>query len=156
MNRIGEGADATWTQIYHSPCDHRSITWDDLLGIARLHWNWVKVQDDAYTSTATCIVAALMLPSTRGAVIFLSTIARGDRYTEMSDFGFYNAPAWHYHNRGSDELHAEKAAEYLFESSNYSQGIVSNMQYVLPDRDNPLKPHEVGCLGPHAQFSFRR
>ncbi|KAL1851734.1 hypothetical protein Daus18300_012419 [Diaporthe australafricana] len=151
MNPIDSGTKTTWWQIYPSNNDYRDMAWDDLLNIARLHWNYVQAQEPrerAYTAkTNSCLVAALMLPSTSGAVIFLSTIARGAQYDKMRDYGGYDAPAWYMANEESAELHAEKAAEYLFETSQYSRGIVHNGQYRPGDRDNPYSRMKLAVYG---------
>lgn len=148
MEPIDLGSNTAWTQVYYSRYDYRDMAWDDLLNVVRLYWNWVQAQDGAYNGrTDSCLVAALMLPSTSGAIIFLSTIARGSRYNGMCDYGAYDAPAWYMANQESPEIHAEKAAEYLFETSLYSRGIVYNGQYRPDDRDNPHGRMKMAVYG---------
>lgn len=150
MNLVDQGVNSTWWQVYKSPHDFRDITWEDLLGIARLHWNWVSAQQNAYTiDTGSCLVAALMMPSTSGARIFLSTIARGSRREEMRRHGAANAPAWYtaLGPAAGNLGHAESAAEYLFETSRYARGVVSGGRYRVDDRDNPNSRMKLAVWG---------
>ncbi|KAK0664646.1 hypothetical protein QBC41DRAFT_349857 [Cercophora samala] len=154
MTKHDTGANATWTKTVVSKTDYRNIMWTDLLAIAADHWQWVQAQPGAYTAQGSCLVAALFLPSTKGGVIFLSTIPRGTKHTEMMN-GARTAPAWFRATTGGTgratglKLHAEDGAEFLFETSAYAKGIVKNFQYVTPDRDNHHGQMRLAVWGRH-------
>ncbi|KAK4680023.1 hypothetical protein QC764_209325 [Podospora pseudoanserina] len=155
MIKHDSGNNATWTKTIVSKTDYRDIMWTDLLEIAEDHWKWVQAQPGAYTRGESCLVAALFLPSTKGGVIFLSTIPRGTKHTEMMN-GARAAPAWFHATTGGTnrntnlQLHAEDGAEFLFETSPYAKGIVSrNLQYVTPDRDNAHSRMKLAVWGRH-------
>lgn len=156
MDRVGSGNQATWTKIFVSRDDYRDIMWEDLLEIAKDHWEWLMRHDGraAYTSDGSCLVAALFLPRTSGGVIFLSTIPRGDLNSAMkAPTG--GAGAWRAANtdrsRRLGRLDAEDGAEYLFETSRYAAGIVSRHgEYVTADRDNPHSRMKIAVWGRHS------
>ncbi|KAI3400648.1 hypothetical protein diail_2360 [Diaporthe ilicicola] len=155
MHKEGSGTSATWTKVFVSRDDYRDIMWEDLLEIAKDHWDWLMRDRDggraAYTDMGSCLVAALFLPKTSGGVIFLSTIPRGNVHRAMSTSG---AGAWRAANtdrsRRLMKLDAEDGAEYLFETSPYAAGIVSRAgEYVTPDRDNPHSRMKIAVWGRH-------
>ncbi|KAK4203630.1 hypothetical protein QBC40DRAFT_219198 [Triangularia verruculosa] len=154
MTKHDDDNNATWTKIVVSKTDYRNIMWTDLLKIAEDNWKWVQTQPFPNTAQGSCLVAALFLPSISGGVIFLSTIPRGSKHTEMMN-GDRAAPAWFGattggtgHNTGL-KLHAEDGAEFLFETSRHARGIVRNSQYITPDRNNEHSRMQLAVWGRH-------
>lgn len=169
MTPSGKKGDYTWRRVFQSNEHFRDIMWQDLLDIAQENWNFVanlkgdrkgtnaqmKLKADYEVEyTGQCLVAALLVPSTAGAYIFLSTVPGGDKRAEMRSKGYQVAPSWWKAVQRTPNVycHAEDAVEYDLEQAFRSNALnvrvkIVNDKYVVEDRDNPLGPIKIAVWG---------
>ncbi|KAK4146995.1 uncharacterized protein C8A04DRAFT_25189 [Dichotomopilus funicola] len=108
-----------------------------------------------------CMVAALFVPSTAGAYIFLSTVPKGPRRQGMLSKGYQKAPTWWaaIERKSKTYCHAEDGAEHDFEEwfrlnrsslphISLATDPKNGFEYFrVRDRDNELSPLKLAVWG---------
>lgn len=110
----------------------RTASFHAMASLADNCWKWLTKThpDRCYTSAGGyCIVSCLYVPNENGGCFFLATIPRGFIRDEMAQNGRTKAPIWYTASEtngviggGTGAIHAEDAAEWLFEISQFWNG----------------------------------
>ncbi|KUI59735.1 hypothetical protein VP1G_06963 [Cytospora mali] len=113
MDMVGSGSTASWiAELNLSDRYADTITFSELLEVANMGWNWLRMQPNAWTQDKNCLTSALWVP---GGKVFIGSIARGERLTQMKANGPTLAPVWWKAKTGTGN-HAEDNVLYQFES----------------------------------------
>ncbi|KAJ4391028.1 hypothetical protein N0V93_004641 [Gnomoniopsis smithogilvyi] len=120
MTVIGTGTTTSWVQELDVSAHYSdTITYSQLLQIANMGWNWLRIQPYSWKKgNKNCLVAALWVP---GGRVYIGSIARGDRLTAMKANGPTMAPVW-YEMKTEPANHAEDNVLYQFESDQTRNG----------------------------------
>jgi hypothetical protein len=127
-----QAASQTWFKIIKCKKSQYSTkaTFGAIMKLAQIHWEWLNRThpNECYVNNY-CIVSCLFVPNENGGHFFLATIPRSQMQNDIIRVGRTRAPIWYQAAQnngiiggGTGGVHAEDAAEWLFEVSQIWNG----------------------------------